>query len=283
MRKFTLFLSVLALCAAARVFALELSLEENKAESGTVGYVDIDLIFKSYSGTFTAREEFVGEIKKKEGNINQRKREVYGLKADLARLRQEREFAATLPVLLSERERGNSAKIPAAAAQAVSTQSAAAVSAPASVAASSSPPVQVQGSTAAAAQAAAQPAQKPGSPSPPADGAIAMPGMGDVPMNYFKFSVSTAVPEIDAAIAAKEADLKAKEDALRLYQRQAEKELQEYESRKSELLLGRIYIVLKELAVREHVSVIIDKRNILFGHSAVDLTDKLIKDLEESQ
>ena len=97
----------------------------------------------------------------------------------------------------------------------------------------------------------------------------------------FKFSVSTAVPEIDAAISAKENDLKQKESALKLYQRQVEKELLEYESHRSEILLGRIYITLKELAVREEVSVIIDKRNILFGHSAVDLTDKLLKKLEE--
>jgi len=114
-------------------------------------------------------------------------------------------------------------------------------------------------------------------------GMIDLPGISNVPMNYFKFSVSTSVPEIDAAITSKETDLKQKEDDLKLYQRQVESELLEFESHRSEILLGRIYLALKELAVKEGVSVVMDKRNILFGHSAVDLTDKLLKQMEETQ
>jgi Skp family chaperone for outer membrane proteins len=110
---------------------------------------------------------------------------------------------------------------------------------------------------------------------------IDMPGIAKVPVTHFKFSVSTSVPEIDAAITRKENDLKVKEEELRVFQRAAEKELLEYESHKSEILLGRIYVALKELAVKEEVSVIVDKRNILFGQNAVDLTDKLLKKLEE--
>lgn len=41
-------------------------------------------------------------------------------------------------------------------------------------------------------------------------------------------------------------------------------------------------MALRELAIKEEVSVIIDKRNILFGQKAVDLTGKLLKRLEES-
>jgi len=110
-----------------------------------------------------------------------------------------------------------------------------------------------------------------------------MPGVTKVPINYFKFSVSTAIPEIDAAITVKENDLRKKEEALKVYQRQVEKELLEYESHRSEILLGRIYIALKELAAKEEVSVIVDKRNILFGHPAVDLTGRLLEKLEEEQ
>jgi len=110
-----------------------------------------------------------------------------------------------------------------------------------------------------------------------------MPGIAKVPVNYFKFSVSTAIPEIDAAITVKETDLRKKEEALKIYQRQVEKELLEYESHRGEILLGRIYIALKELAAKEEVSVIVDKRNTLFGHPAVDLTGKLLEKLEEEQ
>jgi len=101
-------------------------------------------------------------------------------------------------------------------------------------------------------------------------------------VTHFKFSVSTSVPEIDAALSKKESELAAREDELRALQRQTERELLEYESRKSEILLGRIYVALKELAIKEEVSVIIDKRNILFGQKAVDLTGKLLKKLEDS-
>ena len=298
---------LLLFAAAAPAAALELSLEENKGESGTVGYVDIDRVFKEYSGTLNAREDFLGEIKKKEGAVNERKRVIYVLKADIAKLRQEREFALTLPSLMATQEQINSAK-----AMAVSTQAAvsASAAAPVEVSTSSAAPApgQVPAPSAQAAQPAtastmpapAQPVKTAASdltvvistsaPPPPrplmnatmAGGVINLPGISNVPMNYFKFSVSTSVPEIDAVIAVKEADLKQKEDSLQLYQRQVENELLEYESHRSEMLLGRIYLALKELAVKEGVSVVIDKRNILFGHSAVDLTDKLLKQLDET-
>ena len=109
-----------------------------------------------------------------------------------------------------------------------------------------------------------------------------MPGIAKVPVTHFKFSVSTSVPEIDAAVSKKGSELAAREDELRALQRQTERELLEYESRKSEILLGRIYVALKELAIKEEVSVIIDKRNILFGQKAVDLTGKLLKKLEDN-
>ena len=263
-----IFFFLFFLAAAGPVAGLELSLEENKGESGTVGYVDIDRVFKEYSGTLNAREEFLGEIKKKEGSVNQRRHEIYALKADIAKLRQEREFALTLPSLLATQEQMSSATSQAASVAAAPVAASTAAAVNASTAAG------VTVSTAAAARPAPRNAL-------PGMG-IDMPGMGRVPLDYFKFSVSTSVPEIDASITAKEADLKQKESAIKLYQRQMEKELLEYEGRRSEILLGRIYTTLKELAVKEEVSVIIDKRNILFGHSAVDMTEKLLKKLEET-
>lgn len=321
-----IFLFLLAVLPAG-ASALELSLEENRGESGTVGYVDIDRVFKEYSGTHNAREEFLGDIKKKEEAFGQRKTAIYMLKADIAKLRQEREFALTLPGLLKTREqlaeeeeylKAKVVAIASAAATVQARQTAQEQAAREQAAREQAAQQAAQTSTAAVEQSTGassvpastdtasalpgvQPAlQLPGLPriteertlppltnlpdpplmNPP-DG-IDMPGIKKVPTSYFKFSVSTAVAEIDAAIAAREKELKEKEDALRLYQRQAETELLQYESRKSELILGRIYIALKELAVKEEVSVVVDKRSILFGNSAVDLTDKLLKKLEES-
>lgn len=301
--------------------ALELSLEENRGESGTIGYVDIDRVFKEFSGTLGAREEFINDIKKKEEAISQRKTAVYTLKADIARLKQEREFALNLVGLLKTREqlseeaeylKSKVVDITSAAAtvQAMQTaqeqaareqaareqaarEQAAREQAAREQAAVSTDTVQapVSTDTVSVSTEAAVPAPQVVQPPPAAPAAlpaglpglgIDMPGISKVPTNLFKFSVSTAVPEIDAAIAARERELKDKEAALKLYQRQAEVELLQYESHKSELILGRIYIALRELAVKEEVSVIVDKRSILFGHAAVDLTDKLLKKLEDN-
>jgi len=317
-----LILTALLLNIPAGSKALELSLEENKGESGTVGFVDIDRVFKEYSETVEAREQFLGEIRKKEESINQRKRLIYTLKADAAKLRQERAFALTLPSLLATEEqlktaeaRQQAAAVPTSSAPAVTVSSAPAEGGKPDVATmpgfagvpglSSAPAVTASTEAAALALAKAGVIVSTSAPDPlapretvpaaapvPASGqlpsgspsaGINMPGVASVPASYFKFSVSTAVPEIDAAIAAKETELKQKEEELKLYQRQMEKELLEYESHKSEIILGRVYLVLKELAVRSGVSVVVDKRNILFGHSAVDLTGKLLTALEEER
>lgn len=277
-----IFFAVLLALPAADAGALELLLEENRGESGTIGYVDIERVFKEYSGTTGAREEFISEIKKREDALNARKTYVFTLKAELAKLRQEREFALTLPSLLETQRSVEEAA--AATAAAAAAQAAAALALQASAAAVQASTTAVQASTSAVQEPAPTPPAEPAviAASLPGMGGIDMPGVAKVPVTHFKFSVSTSVPEIDAALTKKERELSVKEEELRQAQRQSERELLEYEGRKSELILGRIYVALKELAVKEEVSVIIDKRNILFGQNAVDLTGKLIKKLEDN-
>lgn len=274
-----LLIAALLALPALNANALELLLEENRGESGTIGYVDIDRVFKEYSGTSGAREDFLAEIKKKEDSLNARKTEIFTLKAEIAKLRQEREFALTLPSLMETRQ-----SVVQAAAAVQAQQQASTVTAPsAAPQPDAAQPAAVQPSTAPlqASTAAVTAQQQAPAAALPGMGGIDMPGIAKVPVSHFKFSVSTSVPEIDAAISGKESDLARKEESLRQAQKQAERELLDYESRKSELLLGRIYVALKELAIKEEVSVVVDKRNILYGQRAVDLTDKLMKKLEE--
>jgi Skp family chaperone for outer membrane proteins len=291
---FLLSLALLPLNAGA----LELLLEENRGESGTIGYVDIDKVFKEYSGTTGAREEFLAEIKKKEDALNVRKTAIFTLKAELAKLRQEREFALTLPSLLETQRSVAEARADANASLAAARAAAEAARIQAStdtVTASTDTAAVPLASTdtlpsnivqpvqpAAAEPAPQQPPQVlPGSL--PGLGGIDMPGIAKVPVSLFKFSISTSVPEIDAALEKKGAAMLVKEEELRQAQRQSERELLEYESRRTEILLGRIYVALKELAIKEEVSVIVDKRNILYGQNAVDLTEKLLKRLEDNE
>jgi len=226
--------------------------------------VDIDRVFKEYSGTSGAREEFVAEIRKKEAGITAKKTGLFTIKAEMAKLRQEREFALTIPSLMETKRSLTAPPEPAPAQVPVSTPAADGLQ-PSTAAAPGEPPKEVP----------------PAAPAPAPQG-IEMPGVGRIPLTHFKFSISTSVPEIDAALTKKEGELKAKEEELRLFQREAERELLEYESHKNEIILGRIYIALKELAQKESVSVVVDKRNILYGQNAVDLTEKLLEKLEEN-
>lgn len=271
-----LLFALLMALPALNAGALELLLEENRGESGTIGYVDMDRVFKDYSGTTGAREEFLYEIKKKEDALNAKKTTIFTLKAELAKLRQEREFALTLPSLLETQRSVAEAAAATEAAVKSLAEARAALQASTDAVAASTGAVPAEAARPAPAAAEIIPAVLPGM------GGIDMPGITKVPVSHFKFSVSTSVPEIDAAITRKTTELAVKEEDLRQAQRQSERELLEYESRKTEVLLGRIYVALKELAVKEEVSVIVDKRNILFGQAAVDLTGKLLDRLEDS-
>jgi len=56
--------------------------------------------------------------------------------------------------------------------------------------------------------------------------------------------------------------------------------LLDLESRRSEILLGKIYVGIQDVAREEGISVVVDKNQILFGQKAVDLTDKVLQKLK---
>jgi Skp family chaperone for outer membrane proteins len=67
-------------------------------------------------------------------------------------------------------------------------------------------------------------------------------------------------------------DRQAELDDLR---KQAIKDLSTFESQQSQLILGNIYQALRDLALEEQVTVVVDKSSILYGDAAIDLTEKL--------
>ncbi|HVE13150.1 MAG TPA: OmpH family outer membrane protein, partial [Elusimicrobiota bacterium] len=85
--------------------------------------------------------------------------------------------------------------------------------------------------------------------------------------------------ELDQALGEKIADLAKKEAGFKEYQAVTEKNLLELEGRRSEMLLGKIYAAVREVARENSVSVVVDKTQILFGQNSVDLTDKVLKKL----
>jgi Skp family chaperone for outer membrane proteins len=88
--------------------------------------------------------------------------------------------------------------------------------------------------------------------------------------------------EFDAKIIAIQADIAHKESDLMHEHDDADRGLLDVESRKTDQVLARLYRAVSEVARREGVSVVIDKTTILYGHPAVDLTDKVLKYLRET-
>ena len=48
-------------------------------------------------------------------------------------------------------------------------------------------------------------------------------------------------------------------------------------------MLGKIYTALKKISEQEEISVVVDKREILYGKKTVDLTQKLLSLLETAE
>jgi Skp family chaperone for outer membrane proteins len=406
---------ILAACLALTLpaAAIELSLEENKAERGNIGYIDMQRLFRTFPETIRARENFEELLRQAEEQLNLRKAEILRLRSELAELRIEREFLAKTPIEVAQpqakpapsaspkssapeapkgsaglaaaaaaaketrdRENAELAKLleearknpapaapqepvgPAPVSPAVAPQAPPAPPPPAPAPAESSgrrdaepetdltrpsianlpgfsgipassqpvtqaapppppppPPPQKTGPSEDALREALEQSRKaaeakkreplvinipgvstapivvqpPAAPAaPPADVAAALP-QPLPPAESVVTSTAPAVPalnpalvELDAKIAVKTKELAAKELELKEQQASSEKNLLDLESRKTEILLGKIHRAIQTVAHKEGVSVVVDKSSILYGHDAVDLTEKVVKYLRGS-
>ncbi|MFA6092433.1 MAG: OmpH family outer membrane protein [Elusimicrobiota bacterium] len=317
-------LSVLLLLAALPSRALEISLEENRGERGSIGYVDLHRVFQLFPQTQKARQSFQEILHQAEEQVNLRKTDLLALRAELSRLTSELDLLQKTP-------------IPAALpVEAPKTPPAAAVQ----------PPAETPKTTQAAEQAPVEaPAQ---TPPPAADRkqaplteelalpgmskplTINLPGLTTAPLTVEpsvrqealppekpseagspsaataaapEISTTTVIPplpqptpsDIAAAAArshedrlnvlrsqieAKRKELADKELNSQKHQEKVEKDLLELEGRRTEVLLGKIYVVIQDVARENGVSVVVDKSQILFGQKTVDLTEKVLKKLE---
>ncbi|MEE8424957.1 MAG: OmpH family outer membrane protein [Elusimicrobiota bacterium] len=355
--------AALALGTATAVpfaLALEISLEENKAERGNIGYVDIQKIFRLYPGTHKAKQSYAEIVRQAEEQVNLKRAELMNLRAEITRLQLEYDLLvkAPLPTLpppppapappvpapspptIAPAVSTAAAPSPQLEAVEVSTSSNSAVdevlgsTTPATLtpeekkglkdAVSSSevalpelpgmgkrltveepliinipgmtdkpiivqppsPPPEEPPAPEAAAKPKAAPAEKAPDPAPePAPVPIRVPTPPQVRSSTAAVAMAALIrrqrlEEIAAEIAAKKRTLSRKDAAFGEYQAQVEKNLIDIESRRSEILLGRIYRVVREVARENGVSIVVDKREILFGQDSVDLTAKVIKKLE---
>lgn len=224
------------LFCAAPAAALELSLEENRAQRGNIGYVDIHRIFKKYPETVRAKENFEDVMRQAEEQLNLRKAEIIRMRSDILQLKLERDVAVKVAPQIT-------------AVVDNSTAALAALLVP-----------NLPGISTGTAIPSEQTTYKQPITPPPAPPLAAM----------------------DEKIAAKTQELEHKQGEYKEREAAAEKNLLDLESRKTEILLGKIHKAIKEVARREGVSVVVDKHSILFGQDAVDLTERVIKELKGS-
>lgn len=281
--------------------ALEVSLEENKAQRGNIGYIDMQKLFRLFPETQKAKQNFEEVLRQAEDQVNLRKAEIIGLRAEIIKLRMEREAASKLAAGIHANPKPAPAPAPAPEAPAATLAVDQSTSAALSVAASTDTAA-VSASTDTATSAVATstdvlegllastttPATAPAAAPPPEEqGApliINLPGLSPEPIVVqppaAALAAAASLGEIDQKLAERGKLLTDKESEFKTYQGQVEKNLLELEDKKTEILLGKIYHAVQEVAREEGISVVVDRTQILFGHKAMDLTDKVLKKLK---
>jgi Skp family chaperone for outer membrane proteins len=301
------------LLSAAPAAAIELSLEENRAERGSVGFVDMRRLFKASPDAARAREGLEELVKQAETRVNARKAELLRLRSELDALKIEREALATSTptMILPSADAGPAPKpeplppLPAELTPKVETPSPLPDPAPAPAAdpalgADPAPrpapkPLTInlpglEPETLQLARPSAEPldaeADKVSAPTPtpppapePEPAPVPAPDPAPVAAQPAGMTVGQRLVELDGLIVGKQADLDRRQAELDDERVGAEKSLLDAEGRRSDQVLARLYRAISEVARREGVSVVMDKSATLYGHPAVDLTDKVLQQL----
>jgi Skp family chaperone for outer membrane proteins len=329
--------------------AIELSLEENRAERGSVGYVDMQRLFKASPDASHAREGLEELVRQAEERVNEKKSDLLRARQDLSTMKIDRdELARSTPTVSVPVSAPAPAPIPApvAAKPMAPTPAPKPVEAPkpAPVAVDTTPVTALPPSSplhgaiplpppAASTQAAPAPLtinlpgltdgplnlERPGAsplnptrdrgvvapapapavapapapapapvvvstpavavPVPPAAVAVSTPAAPAVPVAPAGPTLAQRLLELDGRIVAKQADIDRLQNDLDRERLGAEHALLDAEGRKTDQVLARLYRAISEVAKREGVSVVVEKSATLYGHPAVDLTDKVLKQL----
>lgn len=302
-------IAVLLSCLlAAPAGALELSLEENRAERGSVGFVDMNRLFAASPDAQRAKENFEELVRQAEEEVNARRATLVRLRQELDGFKTERETIvrstptapspapapkpepkkpepkdakgkAAAPEPKKPGEPTTLASEPSPAPAARKPLSLPGFDAPAStgsaVSVTAEPPLAINlpGVTTGQELAPVEPAPAPEPVAPPE------PAPAPVPEAPKVDAAAARLIELDGLIAARQAEIANLEAQLEREQSAAERNLLDAESRRTDQVLARLYRAVSEVARRDGVSVVVDKSAILYGHPAVDLTDRVLAHL----
>lgn len=249
MRK-KILVSCLIAAAAARLEAMEIPLE-GFGKAAVVAYVNMHKVFEAFPETEKARADLNLIIAEKQQDITAKKEEISTLKAQIDFLKKQMGAVnpSTAPKAISESPK------PALAPDSVTSLTSLTL--------------------------------PEGSPlkflfSPPAESTSTAQDPNKVSYSTFAASAPQILPGIPSpgpSLMGKEAELSKKESELEVFIGLAEQEIRNMEEGKSMTVMARIYRTLEDISNRQGYSVVLDKSDILYGESAIDITDQLIQKL----
>lgn len=263
-----IFIGLVLLLLNVPIYSIEISLEENRAESGTIGYVDIKKIFDKFS--FQTKSKLNQEIKKRQDDIDLKKKELFNIRAKREKLMWEYEIAKMYEEFISKvsLKKDISSSTISVDTASVQTSTEAIIVKSTDITSSESISTLSVNTIDLQSEEDTEPY-------------IAMPGVGKVPVSMFKFSLSSSTLVIDFEIKRLEKEASEIEKAIFDLKEKYDRELSSQVEKENIEVFKKIYQAIEEVAKREGISVVVDKRNILFGMKSIDLTDKVIEKIEK--
>jgi Skp family chaperone for outer membrane proteins len=255
---------------------VEILLEENKAESGTVGYVDVVKIFNIYSVSF--KESFSKEVEERQKKVDELKKEINHYIAKKEKLETEYQIAKMLEEFYKNIQSSTQTIESASQLDSVSNSTDSTTLNLSSNSVSFSSSVLVQSTTSLSSLSGVVSSSNVYAVEEPY---IVMPGVGKFPLSNYKFSISSSTLEISNAIAQLDQIISKLKNDISELKKKYDEELSKKASKENEKIFKKIYDAIEEVSREERVSIVIDKKSILFGRKTVDLTDKVIEKLRE--
>jgi Skp family chaperone for outer membrane proteins len=242
-----LFFSLFVLITFLPAGAVELSISENRGEIGTVGFVDIDEIFKKFPETQEAKKAFKQELEKNQVLVDKKKKELFAIKSELIKLKEEKMLLDTYP---KEQQDGD-----------LSTLSSTAVNLPGYTFKSKTEN-----------QTPEEIIKNPQDDNPYTKQSVQSNVKSTDDIIAPKKNIEIKIQNLEELYEQKQIEFKT-------FVELTQKKLSKLEEAKKQKILAKIYEAIKQAAIEEHISVVVRKQDVLFGQKMVDLTGKVIKKL----
>jgi len=283
----------------SNIWSFEILLEENRAETGTVGYVDVVKIFNIYSSSF--KENFNKEVYERQKKVDEIKKELDHYVAKKEKLETEYQIAK----MLEEFYKNIQSQKLEISSQTYSTSSISTNSVDISTSSlnfstntsqisnstfskeivnsvvSSTENFQISNSTLPVKSNENETIISTTTVNIDKEPYIMMPGVGKLPLSNYKFSISSSSLEISNAITQLEQIISKLKNEISELKKKYDQELSKKATRENEKIFKKIYDAIEEVSREEKVSIVVDKKSILFGRKTVDLTNKVIEKLRK--